>query len=50
MNKGLLDPKVYFVFKNIFGSQNHPEILISFFNAIVKPKRKIVSVDIKKQI
>ena len=29
MSKGLLDPKVDFVFKNIFGSPNHPEILIS---------------------
>lgn len=48
MNKGLLDPKVDFVFKNIFGSQKHPEILISFLNATLKPKRKIVSVDIKK--
>ena len=28
MSKGLLDPKVDFVFKNIFGSPNHPEILI----------------------
>ncbi|WP_338032237.1 PD-(D/E)XK nuclease family transposase [Clostridium cuniculi] len=46
--KGLLDPKVDFVFKNIFGSPNHPEILISFLNATLKPKRKIVTVDIKK--
>ena len=48
MSKGLLDPKVDFVFKNIFGSPNHPEILISFLNATIKPKKKIVSVDIKK--
>ena len=48
MRNGLLDPKVYFVFKNIFGSPNHPEILISFLNATLKPKKKIVSVDIKK--
>ena len=48
MSKGLLDPKVDFVFKNIFGSQKHPEILISFLNATLKPKRKIVNVDIKK--
>ena len=48
MSKGLLDPKVDFVFKNIFGSPNHPEILISFLNATLKPKRKIVNVDIKK--
>ena len=48
MSKGLLDPKVYFVFKNIFGSPNHPEILISFLNATLKAKKKIVNVDIKK--
>ena len=48
MSRGLLDPKVDFVFKNIFGSSNHPEILISFLNATLKPKKKIVSVDINK--
>ena len=42
MSKGLLDPIVDFVFKHIFGSPNHPEILISFLNAILKSKRKIV--------
>ncbi|MGL5617158.1 MAG: Rpn family recombination-promoting nuclease/putative transposase [Sarcina sp.] len=47
MNKGLLDPKVDFVFKNIFGSEKHPEILISFLNATLKPKREIVSVELK---
>lgn len=30
--KGLLDPKVDFVFKNIFGSPKYPRILISFLN------------------
>ena len=47
MGKGLLDPKVDFVFKNIFGSEKHPEILISFLNAILKPKMPIVGVEIK---
>ena len=47
MSKGLLDPKVDFVFKNIFGSPKHPRILISFLNAILKPVQKIVSVEIK---
>ena len=47
MGKGLLDPKVDFVFKNIFGSEKHPEILISFLNAILKPMIPIVSVEIK---
>lgn len=27
MNKGLLDPKVDFVFENIFGSAKHLEIM-----------------------
>jgi len=47
MGKGLLDPKVDFVFKNIFGSEKHPEILISFLNAILKPAIPIVVVEIK---
>lgn len=47
MIKNLLDPKVDFVFKNIFGSEKHPEILISFLNAILKPEVPIVDVEIK---
>ena len=47
MNRGLLDPKIDFVFKKIFGSEEHPEILISFLNAVLKPKKPIVSVEIK---
>ena len=47
MSKGLLDPKVDFVFKNIFGSEKNPKILISFLNAILKPNNKITSVKIK---
>ena len=47
MGKGLLDPKVDFVFKNIFGSPNHPKILISFLNATLKPKYLITAVEIK---
>ena len=47
MIKNLLDPKVDFVFKNIFGSEKHPEILISFLNAILKPEIPIVRVEIK---
>ena len=45
--RGLLDPKVDFVFKNIFGSPKHPRILISFLNATLKPINKITSVEIK---
>lgn len=46
--KGSLDPKVDFVFKNIFGSPNHPGILISFLNATLKPKKKIIHIEINK--
>ena len=44
---GLLDPKMDFVFKNIFGSEKHPNILISFLNATLKPKDLITAVEIK---
>lgn len=47
MSKGLLDPKVDFVFKNIFGSEKNPQILISFLNATLKPIKKITKVEIK---
>ncbi|WP_138342820.1 Rpn family recombination-promoting nuclease/putative transposase [Intestinibacter bartlettii] len=45
--RGLLDPKMDFVFKNIFGSEKHPNILISFLNATLKPKDLITEVKIK---
>ena len=38
MRRTLLNPKIDFVFKKIFGSEEHPEILISFLNAVLKPK------------
>ncbi|MHC1682270.1 MAG: Rpn family recombination-promoting nuclease/putative transposase [Clostridiaceae bacterium] len=47
MVRGLLDPKVDFVFKNIFGSEKHPQILISFLNATLKPQKLITHVEIK---
>ena len=47
MRRTLLSPKIDFVFKKIFGSEEHPEILISFLNAVLKPKKPIVSVEIK---
>lgn len=47
MVRGLLDPKVDFVFKNIFGSEKHPRILISFLNATLKPQKLITHVEIK---
>ena len=45
--RGLLDPKMDFVFKNIFGSEKRPNILISFLNATLKPKDLITEVEIK---
>ena len=45
--KGLLDPKMDFVFKNIFGSEKNSKILISFLNATLKPKYLITAVEIK---
>ena len=47
MERRLLNPKIDFVFKKIFGSEEHPEILISFLNAVLKPEKPIVSVEIK---
>ncbi|MEJ8553764.1 Rpn family recombination-promoting nuclease/putative transposase [Tepidibacter sp. Z1-5] len=47
MMKGLLDPKIDFVFKNIFGSNKHPKVLISFLNATLKQKDLITSVEIQ---
>ena len=47
MRRTLLNPKIDFVFKKIFGSEEHQEILISFLNAVLKPKKPIVSVEIK---
>ena len=46
--KPLLDPKVDFVFKRIFGSEKHPNILISFLNAVINSSTPIVSVDLKE--
>ena len=43
----LLDPKMDFIFKNLFGSEDNKEILISFLNATLKSEDKIKSVFIK---
>lgn len=47
MLKPLLDPKIDFVFKQIFGSEQHPRVLISFLNATLKPIFPITQVEIK---
>lgn len=44
----LLDPKTDFIFKNIFGSEKHPRVLISFLNAVLKPVNLISSVELKE--
>ncbi|MEG1411143.1 MAG: Rpn family recombination-promoting nuclease/putative transposase [Bacilli bacterium] len=43
----LFNPKVDYIFKNIFGSEKHPKVLISFLNACIKPESQIKSVKIK---
>ncbi|PRX29280.1 putative transposase/invertase (TIGR01784 family) [Orenia metallireducens] len=50
MKKEMLDPKVDFVFKKIFGSEKHPEILIAFLNSVFGTKgteEEIISVKIE---
>lgn len=47
MNRTLLSPKIDFVFKKIFGSEENKSVLISFLNATLKSKCEIVSVDLK---
>ncbi len=36
-NQCLLDPKMDFIFKRIFGNEQEPEILIRFLNAVLEP-------------
>ena len=43
----LLPPKMDFVFKRIFGNENHPNVLISFLNAVLTPVDPIKSVSLK---
>ncbi len=45
----LMDPKVDFVFKSIFGNEKKPEILISFLNAVFgyKGENEIVKVKVE---
>ena len=47
MTRTLLNPKVDFVFKKIFGSEDNKSVLMSFLNATLKPKEEIVSVELK---
>lgn len=47
MTVALLPPKMDFVFKRIFGNENHPNVLISFLNAVLNPVDPIESVSLK---
>lgn len=47
MIKGLLDPKIDFIFKNIFGAEKNKKILISFLNSVLKNPSPIKTVEIK---
>ncbi|NFE95405.1 Rpn family recombination-promoting nuclease/putative transposase [Clostridium botulinum] len=47
MLKGLLDPKIDFIFKNIFGAEKNSRILISFLNSVLKSDNPIKSVEVK---
>ncbi|MTM41495.1 Rpn family recombination-promoting nuclease/putative transposase [Turicibacter sanguinis] len=47
MTVALLPPKMDFVFKRIFGNENHPNVLISFLNAVLNPIDLIESVELK---
>ena len=47
MQRRLLNPKIDFVFKKIFGSEENPKILLGFLNAVLKPIIPIVEVEIK---
>ncbi len=47
MTLALLPPKMDFVFKRIFGNEKHPNILISFLNAVLNPSDPIKSVTLQ---
>ncbi len=47
MTLALLPPKMDFVFKKIFGNEKHPNILISFLNAVLNPIDPIKAVTLQ---
>ena len=47
MTLALLPPNMDFVFKKIFGNEKHPNILISFLNAVLNPSDPIKSVTLQ---
>src|SRR3569833_1592866 len=42
-----IDPRVVFVFRKLFGSDENKDLLISLINSIVEPEFSIVDVEIK---
>lgn len=47
MCTNLLDPKMDFIFKQIFGSENEKTVLLSFLNTAIKPIDPIVDVELR---
>lgn len=47
MCTNLLDPKMDFIFKQIFGSENEKTVLLSFLNIAIKPVKPIVDVELR---
>lgn len=43
----MLNPKIDFVFRKLFGSEQNKDLLISLINAVIEPDPPIVSVEIK---
>jgi predicted transposase/invertase (TIGR01784 family) len=43
----LLDPKLDYIFKNIFGVEKNKSILISFLNALLKGNPKIRDIQLE---
>src|SRR6185312_12818997 len=43
----MLDPKIDFVFRKLFGSDENKDLLISLINSVVEPTSPIVDVTIK---
>lgn len=47
MSRVLLSPKVDFVFKRIFGNEQHPNVLIAFLNSVLNSHDPIRAVELK---
>ncbi|MGL5125081.1 MAG: Rpn family recombination-promoting nuclease/putative transposase, partial [Fusobacteriaceae bacterium] len=43
----LLDPKMDFIFKKIFGNEQEKSVLLSFLNLALKPVQAIVDVELR---